>query len=58
MGRAEVTAGSDDDFMLLVHGSEREEVRPSVDAVADVLDSSPGDQGIFGIPVFSEKLVH
>lgn len=57
-GRAEVTAASDDDFMLLVHGAEREGVEPSVEAVADVLDSSPGTQGIFGVPVFSERLVH
>jgi hypothetical protein len=57
-GRAEVTAGSDDDFMVLVHGSDRAEVQPSVEEVADVLDSSPGTQGIFGVPVFSERLVH
>ena len=57
-GRAEVTAGSDDDFMLLVHGVERDDVEPSVAAVGDVLDSSPGAQGIFGVPVFSDRLVH
>lgn len=57
-GRAEVTAGSDDDFMLLVHGAEREDVEPSVELVTDVLDSSPGTQGIFGVPVFSGRLVH
>jgi UTP:GlnB (protein PII) uridylyltransferase len=53
-GRAEVTAGSDDDFMVLVHGPDRAEVRPSVEEVAEVLGSSPGTQGIFGVPVFSE----
>jgi hypothetical protein len=57
-GRAEVTAGSDDDFMVLFHGSEDEQVRPSVEEVARVLDSPTGAQGIFGVPVFSEKLVH
>ncbi len=57
-GRAEVTAGSDDDFMLLVHGVERDDVEPSVASVGDVLDSSPGTQGIFGVPVFSDRLVH
>lgn len=57
-GRAEVTAGSDDDFMLLVHGAEREAVEPTVESVAAVLDSSPGTQDIFGVPVFSERLVH
>jgi hypothetical protein len=30
-GRAELTSGSDDDFMLLVHGAKREKVRPSLD---------------------------
>ena len=57
-GRAEVTAGSDDDFMLLVHGVDRDNVEPSVASVGDVLDSSPGAQGIFGVPVFSDRLVH
>lgn len=57
-GRAEVTAGSDDDFMLLVRGVEREDVEPSVEAVRGVLANPPGNQGIFGVPVFSEKLVH
>jgi hypothetical protein len=59
-GRGEVTAESDDDFMLLLHGAERAdgEVEPSVDQVAAVLDASPGGQGIFGLPVFSERLVH
>jgi hypothetical protein len=56
-GRAEVTAGSDDDFMILVHGREQEPVEPSMDSVAAVLDHPPGSQGIFGVPVFSESLV-
>lgn len=56
-GRAEVTAGSDDDFMVLVHGAEQEPVEPSVESVASFLDHSPGSQGIFGVPVFSESLV-
>lgn len=59
-GRAEVTAESDDDSMLLVHGVKRPdgEVEPSINEIADVLDGSPGGQGIFGLPVFSERLVH
>lgn len=58
-GRGEVTKSSDDDFMLLVHGPERSggEVEPSVSKIAKVFDSSPGMQGIFGVPVFSKRLV-
>lgn len=56
-GRAEVTTGSDDDFMVLVHGTDRGSVEPSVESVANVLDHSPGAQGIFGVPVSSESLV-
>lgn len=56
-GRAEVTAGSDDDFMVLVLGSGREDVRPSIDDVKTVLDRAPGDQGIFGNPVGSDRLI-
>jgi hypothetical protein len=52
-----VTAGSDDDFMLLVQGGDRGQVDPTVDAVGTVLDRSPGPQGIFGVPVFSDHLV-
>ncbi|HET7121535.1 MAG TPA: hypothetical protein VFI17_09850 [Solirubrobacterales bacterium] len=45
--------------MLLVHGAERltSAVQPSVDEVAGVFSSSPGAQGIFGVPTFSERLV-
>lgn len=57
-GRAEVTAGSDDDFMVLVHGTEGSEVEPTADVVRGVLDHAPSDGGPFAAPVFSEKLVH
>jgi hypothetical protein len=58
-GRSEVTKSSDDDFMLLVHGAERSgsDVEPSVAEIAKVFNSSPGAQGIFGVPVFSGRLV-
>jgi hypothetical protein len=56
-GRAEVTSGSDDDFMVLVHGSEGSEVLPTIEAVSDVLHHSPSKDGPFASPVFSEKLV-
>lgn len=55
-GRAEVTSGSDDDFMVLVDGTERPDVRPGIEAVKEVLDRAPGDQGVFGQPVFCETL--
>lgn len=50
---------SDDDFMLLVHGGERSsgDVEPSVEKIAQVFNSSPGAQGIFGVPAFSDRLV-
>jgi hypothetical protein len=56
-GRAEVTAGSDDDFMVLVRGTEREDVRPSIEDVTTVLDQAPGDQGTFGEQVGSDRLI-
>lgn len=56
-GRAEVTAGSDDDFMVLVRGTDREDVHPSIDDVQTVLDQAPGDQGVFGNPVGSDRLI-
>jgi hypothetical protein len=56
-GRAEVTAGSDDDFMVLVHGREGLEGEPTVEAVSKILDHAPGSQGTFADQVFSEKLV-
>jgi hypothetical protein len=55
-GRAEVTAESDDDFMVLVQGAERSGIEPSGEAVRGVLDRAPGGQGIFGDPVFSDNL--
>lgn len=56
-GRAEVTSGSDDDFMVLVNGPERSEVKPSIEQVKSVLTEAPGSQGLFGNPVFCDLLV-
>lgn len=56
-GRSEVTSGSDDDFMLLVRGDMREDVRPSKAEVKAILDRAPGDQGIFGKPVSSHVMI-
>ena len=57
-GRAEVTAGSDDDFMVLVQGAEDVAVKPTIEAVSDVLNQAPSETGPFAAPVFSERLVH
>lgn len=55
-GRREVTGGSDDDFMVLIDGTNRE-VKPSIAEVRTVLDRAPGDQGVFGEPVACDRLV-
>jgi hypothetical protein len=61
-GRAELTSGSDDDFMVLVHGDDREVVRPSVEAVAESFAKDPGSfkdpgrDGVFERAVFSQQL--
>lgn len=55
-GRAEVTRGSDDDFMVLINGPSREVLRPDPEDVATLLDVPPGDRGIFGSPVSCEDL--
>jgi len=56
-GRAEVTSGSDDDFMILIHGAEGSAVEPGVDEVSEILKHRPSKEGPFAAPVFSEKLV-
>src|ERR1700693_4843622 len=62
-GRHELTSGSDDDYMVLVHGDERDEVRPSVEDVKRWLEEDPGGtkapgrEAIFGELVFSRKLI-
>jgi hypothetical protein len=58
-GRHELTEGSDDDFMLLVRGTPREPVRPTLDVIARVLGGGarkPGAEEIFGQVVFSADL--
>jgi hypothetical protein len=57
-GRAEVTSGSDDDYMVLVNGAWRpdHEVNPSIEEVAKVLDVKPGREGLFGEVAFCDYL--
>ena len=56
-GRSEVTSGSDDDFMLLIDGDARPDIRPSKAEIETILDRAPGDQGIFGEPVSGRRMI-
>ena len=59
-GRKELTEHSDDDWLILVNGSEREGVRPSVDEIGGLIgvdDRKPGAQGVFGETVFCDHVV-
>ena len=58
-GRAELTSGSDDDFMLLVAGPRRDGVRPSLGDLAGVVGAGPREPGpeeVFGREAFAEDL--
>lgn len=58
-GRAELTGGSDDDYMLLVDGPSRDEVQPTLGELDGVLGSEsrePGPEGVFGEVVFATDL--
>ena len=61
-GRAEVTLRSDDDYMVVILGEERDNLCPTVTDVADALRGteeeikSPGPEELFGVVVFSERL--
>lgn len=58
-GRRELTAGSDDDWAVLVNGGEREKVRPAPSQVEAAVEGKrqPGAQGVFGTVVFCDHLV-
>ncbi len=59
-GRRELTAGSDDDWLLIVEGPRREGLGVAVDAVREVLGgerAGPGPQGTFGTVAFGHDLV-
>jgi len=56
-GRREVTSESDDDFMVLFEGAQREDAMPAVGDVANVLDARrPGREEIFGSHVWLDDL--
>jgi hypothetical protein len=58
-GRREVTSESDDDFMVLVDGAERNDPKPAVAAVANALDARPpGPEENFGSHVWLGDLRH
>lgn len=59
-GRSELTAGSDDDWAVLVNGPEREKVRPTpsqIEAAVGEDERKAGSQGIFGAIAFCDHLV-
>ena len=56
-GRAEVTSQSDDDFMLLVTGSGRDNVPPVNRRDQGRSRSSARRPRIFGSPVFGDELI-
>jgi hypothetical protein len=59
-GRHELTPHSDDDWVILVNGGERDGVRPSTDEMErriGVAERKPGAQGVFGDIVFCDHLV-
>ncbi len=58
-GRGELTEHSDDDWLLLVDGALRDEHRPAVAALRELLggeDRKPGTQGVFGDAVSAPAL--
>jgi hypothetical protein len=57
-GRREVTSASDDDFMVLVLGSRRDGVHPTVEEAAEVLQAkASGREGIFSEQVWLDDLL-
>jgi predicted nucleotidyltransferase len=55
-GRRELTSQSDADFLVLVAGAEREDVRPRDDQLRSLL-GTPGATGVFGATAFCDNLV-
>jgi hypothetical protein len=55
-GRREVTSQSDADFLVLVAGEERADVRPRHEELKSLL-GTPGATGVFGATAFCENLV-
>jgi hypothetical protein len=55
-GRRELTAGSDDDWLVVVAGDRRDTVRPELEAVGGAFSRAPGAQEIFGQVAFCGEL--
>jgi hypothetical protein len=57
-GRGELTDHSDNDWLMLVDGAPRADISPRLDELGGLLsgDRRPGDQGLFGVPAFSDDL--
>jgi hypothetical protein len=56
-GRAELTSGSDDDFIILVGEPERDPIKPSLDQISEVFGRAPGADGPLGEVAVGAKLV-
>jgi hypothetical protein len=56
-GRRELTSQSDDDFLVLVDGPERDDVQPRPEELESVLGVA-GQTGVFGTVAFCENLVN
>jgi predicted nucleotidyltransferase len=58
-GRGELTEHSDDDWAILVDGSERADVHPGVGEMEQRIEEErkPGTQDVFGAVVFGDHLV-
>jgi predicted nucleotidyltransferase len=56
-GRSELTAGSDDDWLILVDGVPRAVVEPAGDSIGAALGRKPGTTGLFGDIAFTSELV-
>lgn len=57
--RRELTKHSDDDWLILVDGINRDEAAPSITGVGSILgvdDRKPGDQEVFGIHAFCDDI--
>lgn len=56
-GRAEVTSGSDDDFVVLVGPDAAAAALPTEEQVGETLHRKPGEEGVFGATVKCGRMI-